>query len=143
MYICFMDQNFTLDQIKDVAAAVWAEGKDMPVWAFYAPMGTGKTTLIHAICKALGVTDTVSSPTFALVNEYQHTGGSIFHMDWYRIGSLEEAIRAGIDEHLHSGDTCFIEWPENIPALLTGPVFELRLSLVDEKTRHIYSSVKC
>ena len=138
-----MDQNFTLNQIQDVAAAVWADGKDTPIWAFYAPMGTGKTTLIHAICEALGVTDTVSSPTFALVNEYQHTRGSIFHMDWYRIGSLEEAIRAGIDEHLHSGDTCFIEWPENVPALLTGPVFEIRLSLVDKKTRHIYSTVKC
>ncbi len=143
MYICLMDQNFNLDQIKDVAAAVWAEGKNNPIWAFYAPMGTGKTTLIHAICEALGVTDTVSSPTFALVNEYQHTRGSIFHMDWYRIGSLEEAIRAGIDEYLHSGDTCFIEWPENVPALLTGPVFEIRLSLVDKKTRHIYSTVKC
>ena len=143
MYICLMDQNFNLDQIKEVAAAVWKEGKDTSIWAFYAPMGTGKTTLIHAICEALGVTDTVSSPTFALVHEYQHTGGSIFHMDWYRIGSMEEAIRAGIDEHLHSGHTCFIEWPENVPALLTGPVFEIRLLLVDEKTRHIYSTVKC
>ena len=84
-----MDQNFRLDQMKEVAAAVWAEGKDTPIWAFYAPMGTGKTTLIHAICEALGVTDAVSSPTFALVNEYQHQGGSIFHMDWYRLGSLE------------------------------------------------------
>ena len=138
-----MDQNFTLNQIQDVAAAVWADGKDTPIWAFYAPMGTGKTTLIHAICEALGVTDAVSSPTFALVNEYQHPGGSIFHMDWYRLGSLEEAVRAGIDEHLHSGDTCFIEWPENVPALLSGPVFEVRLSFIDENTRHIYSSVKC
>jgi tRNA threonylcarbamoyladenosine biosynthesis protein TsaE len=138
-----MDQNFNLDQIKEVAAAVWKEGKDTPIWAFYAPMGTGKTTLIHAICEALGVKDTISSPTFALVHEYQHTGGSIFHMDWYRIGSMEEAIRAGIDEHLHSGHACFIEWPENVPALLTAPVFEIRLSLVDEKTRHIYSTVKC
>jgi tRNA threonylcarbamoyladenosine biosynthesis protein TsaE len=137
-----MDQNFNLDQIKEVAAAVWKEGKGTPIWAFYAAMGTGKTTFIHALCTMLGVEDAVSSPTFALVNEYQYERGSIFHMDWYRLGSLEEAIRAGIDEHLHSGDTCLIEWPENVPDLLVGPVFEIRLSRIDEKTRHIYSRVK-
>jgi tRNA threonylcarbamoyladenosine biosynthesis protein TsaE len=105
-------------------------------------MGTGKTTFIHALCTMLGVEDAVSSPTFALVNEYLYEGGSLFHMDWYRLGSLEEAVRAGIDEHLHSGDTCLIEWPENVPDLLVGPVFEIRLSRIDEKTRHIYSRVK-
>jgi len=137
-----MERNFTLDQIQEVVTAAWAEGKDIPIWAFYAAMGTGKTTFIHALCTMLGVEDAVSSPTFALVNEYQYTGGSLFHMDWYRLGSLEEAIRAGIDEHLHSGDTCLIEWPENVPDLLVGPVFEIRLSRIDEKTRHIYSRVK-
>ncbi|MFZ9213722.1 MAG: tRNA (adenosine(37)-N6)-threonylcarbamoyltransferase complex ATPase subunit type 1 TsaE [Sediminibacterium sp.] len=137
-----MEQNFTLDQIQEVVTAAWAEGRDIPIWAFYAPMGTGKTTFIHALCTMLGVRDAVSSPTFALVNEYQYEGGHLFHMDWYRLGSLEEAIRACIDEHLHSGDTCLIEWPENVPDLLEGPVFEIRLSRIDEQTRHIYSSVK-
>jgi len=64
-----MEQNFTLDQIHEVVVAAWAEGKDTPIWAFYAPMGTGKTTFIHALCKMLGVQDAVSSPTFAIVNE--------------------------------------------------------------------------
>ncbi len=137
-----MEQNFTLDQIQEVVTAAWAEGKDIPIWAFYAAMGTGKTTFIHALCTMLGVEDAVSSPTFALVNEYKYEGGSLFHMDWYRLGSLEEAIRAGIDEPLHSGDTCLIEWPENVSDLLAGPVFEIRLSRIDEKTRHIYSRVK-
>jgi tRNA threonylcarbamoyladenosine biosynthesis protein TsaE len=138
-----MNQNFTLDQIKEVAAAVWQEGKANPIWAFYAPMGTGKTTFIHALCELLGVTGSISSPTFALVNEYASSVGTIYHMDWYRITSFEEAFRAGIDEHLNSGGVCFIEWPENVPALLSGQIFEVRLSSIDEKTRQIYSSVKC
>ena len=128
MYICLMEQNFTLDQIHEVVAAAWAEGKDTPIWAFYAPMGTGKTTFIHALCKMLGVQDAVSSPTFAIVNEYQYQGGALFHMDWYRLGSLEEAVRAGIDEHLHSGDICLIEWPERIEELLPNSYVEIHIS---------------
>ena len=135
--------SYSLSELSQVAGALLKAYGQKPIWAFQAPMGAGKTTLIAAICKEMGITDHVASPTFAIMNEYDAAGKLVFHMDWYRLDSLEEAVRAGIDEHLHSGDTCFIEWPENVPALLSGPVFEVRLSLIDENTRHIYSSVKC
>ena len=133
-----MDQNFNLDQIKEVAAAVWKEGKDTSIWAFYAPMGTGKTTLIHAICEALGVTDTVSSPTFALVHEYLHTGGSIFHMDWYRLQDEKEALRAGVEAALEQADHCFIEWPENAKGLLPEDTQVFQIEILDPEHRRIF-----
>lgn len=82
-------------------------------------MGSGKTTLIKAICKYLGVTDNTSSPTFSLVNEYHTKAGQrIFHFDFYRIQNEKEAYDMGYEEYFYSGDLCLIEWPENIPSLV-------------------------
>jgi tRNA threonylcarbamoyladenosine biosynthesis protein TsaE len=135
-----MDAIFELSQIKLVAKAFWKEGKKFPVWAFYAPMGSGKTTFIHALSEILGVKSAISSPTFALVNEY-HTAenGSIQHMDWYRIKNEAEAINAGIEEILLSGDICLVEWPENAVALLPSNTYHLRIEVLSEQTRRIYS----
>lgn len=95
------------------------------VFAFYGKMGAGKTTFVKAICEALGVDDTVTSPTFAIVNEYEGsavppTGGAapIYHFDFYRIKRLEEVYDMGYDEYFYSGYPCFIEWPELIEDLL-------------------------
>lgn len=88
------------------------------VFAFYGDMGAGKTTFIRAICEALGVQEAVTSPTFAIVNEYQATDGKIFHFDFYRIRRLSEAYDMGFEDYLYSGHVCLIEWPQIIEALL-------------------------
>lgn len=89
------------------------------VIAFYGEMGAGKTTFIKAICHYLGVAENVSSPTFSLVNEYKTKQlSSVFHFDFYRIRSLQEAIDIGCEEYFDSGDFCFVEWPEKILYLL-------------------------
>ena len=135
-----MDAIFELSQIKSVANAIWKEGKQFSVWAFYAPMGSGKTTFIHALCESLGVKSAISSPTFAIVNEYQSENiGNIQHMDWYRIKNNREAIDAGIEEILLSGDTCFVEWPENALGLLPDNCFHLQMEVLSPTTRRIYS----
>ena len=113
--------------------------------AFLAPMGAGKTTFISALCRALGVrSDAVSSPTFAIVNEYLAEDGTpVYHFDFYRINRLEEALDIGLYDYLDSGYPCLIEWPENIRALLpeetlfvtirVSPSGERVLSWEDEK----------
>jgi len=90
------------------------------VFAFRGRMGVGKTTFIKAICKELGVLETVNSPSFAIINEYlsDTTGATIYHFDFYRINSVQEAIQIGAEDYFNSGSLCFIEWPENIASLL-------------------------
>ena len=90
------------------------------VFAFRGRMGVGKTTFIKAICKELGVLETVNSPSFAIINEYQSetSGGTIYHFDFYRINSIQEAINIGAEDYFSSGSLCFIEWPENVAPLL-------------------------
>ncbi len=90
------------------------------VFAFYGKMGAGKTTFIKAICEELGVDDVITSPTFAIVNEYQSstTGESIFHFDFYRIKKLDEVYDMGYEDYFYGGSLCFLEWPELIDELL-------------------------
>jgi len=90
------------------------------VFAFRGKMGAGKTTFIKAICEELGVLETVNSPSFAIINEYQSetTGKTIYHFDFYRINSIQEAINIGAEDYFNSGSLCFIEWPENVAPLL-------------------------
>lgn len=89
------------------------------IFAFYGKMGSGKTTLIKSICEELGVEDTINSPTFAIVNEYEdREQNTIFHFDFYRIKSLEEVYNMGYEEYIYSDAYCFMEWPELIEELL-------------------------
>ena len=89
------------------------------VFAFHGSMGAGKTTIIKAICKELGVKESVTSPTFAIINEYKDgEGDSIYHFDFYRINKLEEAFDFGYEDYFYSGNLCFIEWPEIVESLL-------------------------
>jgi tRNA threonylcarbamoyladenosine biosynthesis protein TsaE len=89
------------------------------VFAFQGSMGAGKTTLIKAICEELGVKESVTSPTFAIINEYKdREGDSIYHFDFYRINKLEEAFDFGYEDYFYSGNLCFIEWPEIVESLL-------------------------
>jgi tRNA threonylcarbamoyladenosine biosynthesis protein TsaE len=135
-----MDAIFELPQIKAVAKALWKEGKAEKLWIFHAEMGTGKTSFIHAICEVLEVKDTVSSPSYSIINEYESPiAGTIFHMDWYRLKDEEEAIQAGIEDAILSGNLCFIEWPEKAAGLLPDKRFEVFMEILDEKMRRVYT----
>ena len=105
--------------------------------AFYAPMGAGKTTFITAVCKALGVEeDAISSPTFAIVNEYRGRGGRpIFHFDFYRIEQPAEALDIGLYDYLDSGELCLMEWPENIEGLLPEETLNVKISVQPDGSR--------
>lgn len=106
--------------------------------AFYGAMGAGKTTLISAIAARMGSADTVTSPTFALVNQYRTADRqTICHFDFYRIDRLEEAYDLGYEEYFFSGDLCLIEWPEKIEPLLPDDTLRLRIEILDEQTRRI------
>ncbi len=103
-------------------------------------MGTGKTSFIHALCEALGVEDTVSSPSYGIINEYLSAeAGTIYHMDWYRLKSEEEAIQAGVEDALDSGNLCLVEWPEKAEGLLPDIYFELHMEVLDQKMRRLYT----
>ena len=106
--------------------------------AFYGPMGAGKTTLIRAVCERLGVTDTVNSPTFAIVNEYcTEAGRRIYHFDFYRVERMEEVFDFGYEEYFYSGELCLIEWPEKVEEILPEEgVTRVRIG-VDGETRTI------
>lgn len=110
---------------------------DNRVVLFYGDMGAGKTTFIKAICQVLGVTDTVSSPTFSIVNEYESPHGPVYHFDFYRLKNETEALDLGYEEYLYSGNYCFIEWPEKIPHLLPDHALKLRLTITGDQERII------
>ena len=106
---------------------------------FYAEMGAGKTTLIKEIIKQLGVTDTVNSPTFSLVNEYLSDKKElIYHFDFYRIDDEKEAFNMGMEDYFYKNAWCFIEWPQNVENLLPLDTISIHLEIVDENTRRIY-----
>lgn len=112
-------RSVELSDLKEIARQIRGQLKKFQVWLFYGEMGSGKTTLIKEICKAAGVMDSMSSPTFSIVNEYE-TGDHqlIYHFDFYRIKNEVEAYDIGADEYLYSGSPCFIEWPDKIPSLI-------------------------
>ena len=107
------------DQLPAVAKELIEGFGDSRVFAFYGKMGAGKTTFIKEICRYLGVVDVVTSPTFALINEYMtEEEASVFHFDFYRIEKIAEAMDIGFEEYVYSGDYCLIEWPEKIAGIL-------------------------
>ena len=112
----------TLEEIEAAARQFVEEMGDNTVFAFYGKMGAGKTTFIKEVCTLLGVTDNITSPTFAIVNEYRSdiAGELIYHFDFYRIKKLEEVYDLGYEDYFYSGALCFIEWPELIEELLPG-----------------------
>jgi len=116
-------QNAALELLKFAA--------DEKVFLFEGEMGAGKTTLIKFLCFELGVKETVSSPTYSIVNEYAFSGGKIFHFDFFRIQSQIEALDIGFEEYLSSGDYCFIEWPQNIPDL--WPLHHVRVKITENE----------
>ncbi len=121
----------------DRAAAEFLEAiGDSNIVAFYGSMGAGKTTFITALCKALGSTDTVNSPTFTIVNEYGTSSGrSVYHFDFYRINRLSEAMDIGWEEYVWSDGLLLIEWPENIEDLLPEETLRVKITVCDDGSR--------
>jgi tRNA threonylcarbamoyladenosine biosynthesis protein TsaE len=133
-----MDMIYTLAQIDDVAQSLMKKFGTQSVWAFHAPMGAGKTTLITALCKILGVQDRVNSPTFAIMNEYQGLGKVIYHMDWYRLENDGDARRAGVEMAMADSDYCFIEWPEKAINLIPSDALHIEIEILGPEHRRIF-----
>lgn len=108
------------------------------VFAFYGKMGAGKTTFIQSVCRELGTNDNITSPTFALINEYKTASqDSIFHFDFYRIKDISEAFDLGYEDYIYSGSYCLIEWPEMIESLLPENMVEVRIEAQNDGSRQI------
>ena len=125
----------SLDELDRVAQAVIDSLDGRTVVAFDAPMGAGKTTLISRIAALLGAEDDVTSPTFAIVNQYEGSSRTIYHFDMYRIERVEEALDFGCEEYLASGELCLVEWPEKIEPLLPDDTMVVRIDVLGESER--------
>ena len=136
-----MELEFTLEQIDKTADAFWTIAGMQKIIAFHGAMGAGKTTFIHALCDAKKVKESVTSPTFSIINEYtwdsDHVQNIIFHMDLYRINSEEEAVQAGVQDCLYSGNICLVEWPEKAASLFPPESMHVYLEVLNQNTRRL------
>ena len=132
-----------LENIREAAKSFINEIGDRKVFAFYGKMGAGKTTFIKAICEELGVEDVITSPTFAIINEYTPNSplltlnSPIFHFDFYRIKKLEEVYDMGYEDYFYSGALCFIEWPELIEEVMPEDAVKVTITEQADGTRTI------
>ena len=133
-----MEVNFSLNEIESAAEKLLAQTGDYKVFAFHGEMGAGKTTFIHALCQAMGVEDVVSSPTFSIINEYKtKQGKAVYHMDLYRIKEENEAINAGVEDCLYSGNICLVEWPDKATGILPDDTLHLYITSIADNTRKL------
>lgn len=137
-----MKHCITIHDLSDLDRAAGEFLKEIgnhKIVAFFAPMGAGKTTFTTAICKALGVKeDAVSSPTFAIINEYRTgSGDSMYHFDFYRITRIEEALDVGFYDYIDSGRLCIIEWPENIEDILPDETLRVSIAVNQDESRTV------
>lgn len=134
----YIRHNLTINELESAARDLIMAYPNNRIFAFYGKMGAGKTTFIQAICRALHSTDTITSPSFAIVNEYSSSeSGSIFHFDFYRIKNIEEAFDLGYEDYFYSGNYCLIEWPEKINALLPQEYVEVTIDVDENLKRSI------
>lgn len=127
-----------LYELSKAAKAIIAFAENAKIWLFYGEMGAGKTTLISALCKELGVAGTTSSPTFSIVNEYIGNSETIYHFDFYRLKTEEEAYDMGYEEYFESGHLCLVEWPDKISSLLPEcGVLTVRINPEKDLSRNI------
>ena len=129
----------SLDHIHEAAREFIAAMGDNTVFALYGKMGAGKTTFVKALCQELGVGDVVTSPTFAVINEYRSdiAGELIYHFDFYRIKKLEEVYDMGYEDYFYSGALCFIEWPELVEELLPGNTIKVTIEELEDGSRKL------
>ena len=126
-----------IEKIREAAREFVANIGDSTVFAFYGKMGAGKTTFIKAVCEELGVEDVITSPTFAIVNEYRSdaSGELIYHFDFYRVKKIEEVYDMGFEDYFYSGALCFIEWPELCEAVLPEDTVKVTIEESSDGTR--------
>lgn len=129
----------SLEHIHEAAREFIAAMGNNTVFALYGKMGAGKTTFIKALCQELGVEDVVTSPTFAVINEYRSdiAGELIYHFDFYRIKKLEEVYDMGYEDYFYSGALCFIEWPELVEELLPGNTIKVTIEELEDGSRKL------
>lgn len=132
----------SLDKIDEAALEFIRAMGDNTVFAFHGDMGAGKTTFIKAICENLGVSDTINSPTFAIVNEYRSDSGElIYHFDFYRINKIEEVFDFGYEDYFYSSSLCFIEWPEKVDTLLPKDTVNVYVKVQEDGSREVSLSI--
>ena len=125
-----------IEHIREAAREFIKQIGDRHVFAFYGKMGAGKTTFVKAICEELGVEDVITSPTFAIINEYTTgEGDSLVHFDFYRIKKLEEVYDMGYEDYFYSGALCFIEWPELIEDILPDDAVHVSITEQEDGSR--------
>ncbi len=135
--------NYVEHELEEIARKLISNFFELKIWCFNAQMGAGKTTLIKKIGEELGALDSMSSPTFSIINEYgTKKAGLIYHFDCYRLESLEEALNIGMEEYLDSGKLCLIEWPEIIAPLLPEKYLEININLVGDNARSLTAQPK-
>jgi tRNA threonylcarbamoyladenosine biosynthesis protein TsaE len=141
-----MEIIYSLDKILDTAKTIWKIGEQQKIWAFHGEIGSGKTTLIHALCDVKGVKEVVGSPTFSIINEYSFRKNGqeqlIYHIDLYRLVNDEEIISAGIEDCLYSDHICFVEWPEKIQHLFPDNSLNIYLDAIEGQTRKLRIETK-
>ena len=133
-----MEVNFSLNEIAGAANKLLTEADVYKVFAFHGDMGAGKTTFIHALCEAMNITDVVTSPTFSIINQYKtKEGQTVYHMDLYRIKDENEAINAGVEDCLYSGNRCLVEWPEKAPGVFPDETLHVYITSINDNTRKL------
>ena len=133
-----MDLKFSLGNIKAAAKEFIKILGQKKVIALHGEMGAGKSTFVHAVCEALGVTGAIGSPTFSIINQYlTNDGKTIYHIDMYRLKDEEEAIQTGVEDCLYSGNYCFVEWPGKAPGIFPGNTLHIDITAVDNETRKL------
>jgi len=132
-----IDTIYTLDEVEDVAQQILESCLASKIFTFTGDLGAGKTTLIKALTQKIGYNDEVSSPTFAIINEYDTASEKIYHMDLYRIKNEEELYDIGFEDYLYSGHYCFIEWPRIAESFFIEPRYDIHIEHKGEEKRRI------
>ncbi|MBA4848839.1 tRNA (adenosine(37)-N6)-threonylcarbamoyltransferase complex ATPase subunit type 1 TsaE [Emticicia sp. BO119] len=129
---------YNIADLEEIAKKIIRSAGDKTIWIFEGEMGAGKTTLIKAICKELGVESAVQSPTFSIVNEYiTERGAPVYHFDFYRLKRESEALDFGVEEYFDSGNICLLEWAEKIESLLPENCYTVQIEVIDENSRNL------
>lgn len=117
------------------AEYLFSHHSETTIFCFKGQLGAGKTTFIKKVLKTIGITDEVTSPTYSIINEYKHLKSAVYHLDLYRLNSLEETLEIGIEEYLHSGNYCFIEWYELIAPILPDNCVKIEIHVNEDASR--------
>lgn len=130
-------EHVRLNDIPGIASKLVELTDQTALLCFYGEMGSGKTTLIREVCRQLGVSDPVSSPTYPIIHEYAYPKGVLYHIDLFRLRSQEEALQIGLEDYLYSGHPCFIEWPDHFESLLPEQKIKIFIRKLDDDSRQI------